>query len=502
MLVGALESGDSGISRSRFSPQGKLLEAEFDGRAGPRLVVVSNRVGLPDGNARAGGLEVAIRAALRRRGGLWFGWSGRVADEPGPAKTVTHDDTSYVTVDLRKDDYGEFYNGFANRVLWPILHYRLDLAEFTRRDLGGYFRVNEYFARHLEKYLRPDDIIWVHDYHLIPFAQALRQRGHANKIGFFIHIPFPPPEILTALPNHDRLIPALCHYDLVGFQTEVDATNFCRYVANECGLPWANGNSFHYGNRVVQVGTFPVGVETEAFGRLARRAIGTGFVREVLDSLSGRAMIIGVDRLDYTKGIPERMDAFERFLANFPDWRGKVTYLQITPRSRTGIPEYADLSRKVGEAVGRINGAYGEASWTPLRYINKAHSRSALAGLYRAARAGLVTPLRDGMNLVAKEYVAAQDPDDPGVLILSRFAGAAHECVAALLVNPYDPEGVGNAISRALSMPLAERRERHQANFKTLVANDLSRWAERFLATLEPIAAAAAKPHSRAALGR
>ncbi|HME30966.1 MAG TPA: alpha,alpha-trehalose-phosphate synthase (UDP-forming) [Pseudolabrys sp.] len=450
-----------------------------------RLVVVSNRVGVPDHGARPGGLEVAIRPALKRYGGLWFGWSGRVADDtPRAMKSVTHDSISYATVDLSKDDYQEFYNGFANRVLWPILHYRLDLAEFTRRDLGGYFRVNRYLATHLEVLLRPDDIIWVHDYHLIPLARALRDRGRDNKIGFFMHIPFPPPEILTAIPNHDQLIPELCHYDLVGFQTEVDSANFSRYIANECGLPWASGNSFYFGNRVVQVGTFPVGVETEAFARLARRAVQSHFVREVLESLSGRVMIIGVDRLDYSKGIPERMSAFERFLANFPDWRGRVTYLQITPRSRTGIPEYADMGRVVGEAVGRINGAYGEASWTPVRYINKAHSRTALAGLYRAARAGLVTPLRDGMNLVAKEFVAAQNAEDPGVLILSRFAGAASECAAALLVNPYDPEGVGNAINRALSMPLEERRQRYTDNFKILVRNDIGHWGDRFLSAL------------------
>jgi trehalose 6-phosphate synthase len=469
-----------------------------------RLVVVSNRVGVPDGSARAGGLEVAIRAALKRRGGLWFGWSGRATNnDPGPAKMVTQDNISFVTIDLRKDDYEEFYNGFANRVLWPILHYRLDLAEFTRRDLGGYFRVNEYFATHLEKLLKPDDVIWVHDYHLMPFAKALRDRGHKNKIGFFIHIPCPPPEILTALPNHEQLVPALCNYDLVGFQTETDVTNFSRYLINECGLKRVGDDSFAYEGRVVQVGVFPVGVETEAFSRLARRAIESGFVREVLESLSGRAMIIGVDRLDYTKGIPERMDAFERFLTNFPDWRGKVTYLQITPRSRSGIPEYADISRKVGEAVGRINGTFGEASWTPLRYINKAHSRTALAGLYRGARAALVTPLRDGMNLVAKEYIAAQDAADPGVLILSRFAGAARECGAALLVNPYDPEGVAIAINRALSMPLTERRQRHDQNYRVLVHNDITHWAERFLAALEdPPMAAGTPPVARAAGGR
>ena len=447
-----------------------------------RLVVVSNRVGIPDRSARAGGLEVAIRPALRKNGGLWFGWSGRIAEnDPGPAKIVEHDNVTYATVDLRKDDHQEFYNGFANRVLWPILHYRLDLAEFTRRDLGGYFRVNEFFARNLEKLLRPDDVIWVHDYHLIPLAKALRERGHKNKIGFFLHVPCPPPEILTALPNHEQLIPALGQYDLVGFQTEVDSTNFARYLGSERGLNRVDDEGFAFGDRIVRIGVFPVGIETESFARLARRAIDSEFVREVLESLSGRAMIIGVDRLDYSKGLPERMNAFERFLINFPDWRGKVTYLQITPRSRTGIQEYADIGRQVGEAVGRINGAFGEASWTPLRYINKAHSRTALAGLYRAARAALVTPLRDGMNLVAKEYVAAQNPDDPGVLILSRFAGAARECGAAILVNPYDSEGVAIAINRALSMPLEERKQRQQANFRVLVANDLSHWAERFL---------------------
>ena len=421
----------------------------------------------------------------------------------GRPKTVERDNVSYVTIGLRKDDYEEFYNGFANRVLWPILHYRLDLAEFTRRDLGGYIRVNEFFATNLEKMLKPDDVIWVHDYHLIPLAKALRERGHKNRIGFFLHIPFPPPEILTALPNHERLIPSLGNYDLVGFQTEIDANNFSRYLANEAGLKRLGEETFEFDGRPVRIGVFPVGVETEAFGRLARRAIESAFVREVLESLSGRAMIIGVDRLDYSKGIPERMNAFERFLTISPEWHNKVTYLQITPHSRTDIPEYADIGRNVGEAVARINGTFGEASWTPVRYINKAHSRTALAGLYRAARAALVTPLRDGMNLVAKEFVAAQNAEDPGVLILSRFAGAARECTAALLVNPYDHEGVAIAINRALSMSLDERRQRHAVNYKALLQNDLGQWAERFLATLErPLPAAGGRPQFRAAGGR
>jgi len=309
--------------------------------------------------------------------------------------------------------------------------------------------------------------------------------------------------MLTALPNHERLIPALGNYDLVGFQTEIDATNFSRYLANEVGLKRIDSESFEFDGRSVRVGVFPVGVETETFARLARRAIESSFVREVLESLSGRAMIIGVDRLDYSKGIPERMNAFERFLTLFPDWHNNVTYLQITPYSRTAIPEYTEIGRLVGEAVGRINGNFGEASWTPVRYINKAHSRTALAGLYRSARVGLVTPLRDGMNLVAKEFVAAQNPDDPGVLILSRFAGAARECTAALLVNPYDHEGVAIAINRALSMSLDERVQRQSVNFKALLRNDLGQWAERFLQTLEqaPPAEHAPVPF-RAATGR
>jgi trehalose 6-phosphate synthase len=332
----------------------------------PRLVVVSNRVALPDRGAQAGGLAVALNGALARSQGVWFGWSGKVAT-PGPARTIEHEGITYVTIDLGKADHQEFYNGFANSVLWPILHYRLDLAEFTRRDFGGYSRVNEYFARHLEAILKPDDIVWVHDYHLIPLARSLRERGFKNRIGFFLHIPFPPPEIVTALPSHERLIPALCCYDLVGFQTDIDAGNFSRYVAQELGLSWASGNSFQYFERTVQFAAFPIGIETGAFAELAKKASESKFVREVIASLSGRAMIIGVDRLDYSKGLPLRMDAFDRLLANFPQWRGKCTYLQITPTSRTDIPEYEEIGRQVGEAAGRINGAYGEASWTPIR---------------------------------------------------------------------------------------------------------------------------------------
>jgi trehalose 6-phosphate synthase len=274
------------------------------------------------------------------------------------------------------------------------------------------------------------------------------------------------------------------HYDLIGFQTEIDAENFARYLRKECGMPSRDPYTFQAADRTVRIGIFPVGVETTQLNRLARRAVHSPFVRDVVESLAGRVMIIGVDRLDYSKGIALRMEAFDRFLSTHPEWRGKVTYLQITPKSRSEIREYADMERQIDETAGRVNGKYGEAAWTPIRYVNRSHSRSALVGLYRSARAALVTPLRDGMNLVAKEYVAAQDPEDPGVLILSRFAGAAVECEAALLVNPYDPETVGSAIAQALSMPLEERRSRRDAQFQVLATNDVQSLGERFLIAL------------------
>jgi trehalose 6-phosphate synthase len=442
---------------------------------------------VPDekGSIRAGGLEVAVRASLNRMPGIWFGWSGRITPKPSNTiQEIKSGKTTYNLIDLAKADHQEYYNGFANRVLWPILHYRVDLAEFSRRDLTGYLRVNDHFAAHLVNVLKPDDLVWVHDYHLIPLAKALRAQGLRNRMGFFLHTPCPPPEILTALPNHERLIPTLTDYDLVGFQTGDDAFNVSRYLTRECGLH-SYDFVFNVGNRTVRLDVFPVGIETAEFARLAQKSVRLPFVQHVLESLVGRAMIIGVDRVDYSKGIPQRLAAFERFITTQPEWRGKVTYLQITPKSRAEIPEYAEMAQSIGTIAGRINGTYGEADWTPIRYVNRAYARATLAGLYRAARVGLVTPLRDGMNLVAKEYVAAQDPEDPGVLILSRFAGAASECKSALLVNPYDSDSVAAAIQQALSMPLAERRERHAAIFASLSRNDIQYWADSFLGALE-----------------
>jgi trehalose 6-phosphate synthase len=461
-----------------------------------QLVVVSNRVSVPtgDGLKRAGGLEVALRPALAKSGGTWLGWSGKVADESEiETRRIKNKNVNYVVTDLSKEDYQEYYNGFANRVLWPILHYRLDLAEFARRDLGGYFRVNAHFANELSKLLEDDDWIWVHDYHLIPIADALRRRGHSNRIGFFLHVPLPSPEVLMSLPNHEQLMPLLLQYDLVGFQTDADAGNFVRYLIAESGHLRRDLRVFESSDKHItitlngqrtRIGSFPVGIDPRAFQRLARRSIRAPMVQELIAGLGGRALVIGVDRLDYSKGLIQRLDAFDTFLGNHPEWLGKVTYLQITPKNRSEIPEYAELEQAMSAAAGRVNGKYGEASWTPIRYVNRVYGRSALAGFYRAARVGLVTPLRDGMNLVAKEYVAAQDPEDPGVLILSRFAGAAIELKRALLVNPYDPESVAGAIAEALAMSLEERRERHAALLATVLEHDVDRWQKEYLAAL------------------
>jgi trehalose 6-phosphate synthase len=452
-----------------------------------RLIVVSNRVAMPArGTSRAGGLEVALEAVFNKYQGIWLGWSGRVvAPDAIETKTIDAGNRQNVVTDLTEEDYREYYNGFANRVLWPILHYRLDLAEYSRRDLSGYLRVNEHFASELHRIIKPGDIIWVHDYHLIPLAKMLRERGHQNKIGFFLHIPLPPPEILTALPNHEQLFSTLTYYNLIGFQTETDSLNFARYLTHECRLPSRDLRVFSAGERTVVLGVFPVGVHTQEMNEWAGKAVQSAVVRRVNESLVGRAMIIGVDRLDYSKGLVERMEAFERFLVANPGWKEKVTYLQITPRSRSKIREYLEMEKQVSSAAGHINGTHGDASWTPIRYINQSYGRNVLAGLYRSARVGLVTPLRDGMNLVAKEYVASQNADDPGVLVLSRFAGAAKECERALLVNPYDSESVANAIARALSMPLEERRERHKSIMRVLAENDIKFWGERFIAALE-----------------
>lgn len=443
-----------------------------------RLVIVSNRV--PAGkSADAGGLAVALKGALAG-GGLWFGWSGKVAS-PGadPEATTSRIDGNirFSVLDLGSEDIEAYYHGFANRALWPLLHYRMDLADYRESDYDGYLRVNRLFARVLARQIRPDDLIWVHDYHLIPLAAALRQEGVRNRIGFFLHIPWPSADVWSAMPRHREILAAFDSYDLVGFQTAHDAENFAGCLTR-AGV---GGSSLRS-----RTGAFPISIDTGAYATAAAHSASHPIAARLEASLRGRKLVIGVDRLDYTKGIDRRMASFARYVETTPSARGNVVYLQVTPKSRSEVPEYADIQRRIAEIAGRINGAFSDLDWMPIRYLNRTIRREALAGLYRMAAVGLVTPLRDGMNLVAKEFVAAQDPEDPGVLVLSEFAGAARELDGALLVNPFDGDAMASAIGSAIAMPLDERKARWRPMFEHLLKNDVVRWRETFLQAIEP----------------
>lgn len=444
-----------------------------------RLIVVSNRVApITEGEPTAGGLAAGVMDALRERGGVWFGWSGEASGRSGTVHHRRAGTIDFHTIDLSRADYDRYYTGFANGTLWPVLHYRPILASYEDADFDGYRSVNRIFARALAEIVQPDDVIWVHDYHLFCLAEALRDEGLANRIGFFLHTPFPAPQVLMTVPAHAELARSLCQYDLVGFQTETDRRAFADYMVDEAGGRIDPAACVHAFDRIVQTGVYPIGVDVEEI-----RAQAASDHRQS-DRLGCGHVVISVDRLDYSKGLKQRFRAFERFLTEFPDRRGDVTYLQIAPPSRTDIPTYQAMRAELEAEAGRINGRFAELDWTPIHYLNKGFARSVLMPLYRKARVGLVTPLRDGMNLVAKEYAAAQDPDNPGVLILSQFAGAAAELSAALIVNPFDQRGVAHAIETALSMPLEERRERHADMIGVMRRNTLAAWRDRFVSDL------------------
>jgi trehalose 6-phosphate synthase len=458
-----------------------------------RLIVVSNRVEPElDRHPAAGGLAVAIAEALQDREGLWFGWSGELVEQPGAAVIQRGGSLTCATVDLTRRDYDQYYRGFSNSILWPACHSRGDLISFDRKDYAGYLRVNAQFARRLVELLEPDDLIWVHDYHLLPFAQALRDLGVRNPIGFFLHIPFPAPDMLRAVPPHEELVRAMCAYDVLGFQTENDKQAFVDYIERRGLGSSGEDGVLHACGRVVKVGAYPIGVRPQALAQAAVDHSERPQVQALRTMLDGSKLIIGIDRLDYSKGLVERFQAFERLLEQTPSWQRRVSLLQIAPPTRTDVPAYKPLRHQLEQEMGRINGRFSQLDWTPIHYMNRKYERRLLMGLLRHAHVGFVTPLRDGMNLVAKEYVAAQNPDDPGVLVLSEFAGAAAELSGALIVNPYDPTGMAQALDRALSMPLVERRARHADNFAILRKNDLPSWRNAFMADLGSVAATTA----------
>ncbi len=450
-----------------------------------RLIVLSNRVTLPDGKSNAGGLAVALQEALQTRGGIWCGWSGQTREFP-KRHAEQHGNIKYVTVDFTAPDHDDFYLGYCNSTLWPLFHYRLGLMHYTPAMQEAYERVNEMFATQMAQMSEPEDTIWVHDYQMMRVGHHLRQRRVENRLGFFLHIPFPTPEVLWALPNARDILEGLSAFDTVGFQTKSDLQSFVRCInemaggRGQCSMQEDRCTLEAFGRSFV-AGVFPISIDTENLSAMAADSESTSHVAQLKRSLNGRKMVIGVDRLDYSKGLPHRLEAYDHFLTENTDRAEDYSYMQITPLSRSDVREYAKLREEVEGLVARINGNHARMGWVPVQYINRSYSREVLAGYYRQARACLVTPLRDGMNLVAKEYVACQNPADPGVLVLSQFAGAAQELEGAIIVNPYDTEATGEAIRQALVMPLEERRERHQRMLRVLKRHDIFAWTESFL---------------------
>jgi trehalose 6-phosphate synthase len=457
-----------------------------------RLVVVSNRIADPRKPA-SGGLAVAVGQALEASGGLWFGWSGKVVENGTPGESELHlqqaGHVQLATVDLCREDHDSYYLGYSNGVLWPVFHYRLDLADFDAGYIGGYRRVNQMFAHKLASLLRPDDIIWVHDYHLIPLAAELRAMGCQQRMGFFLHIPVPPPLILAAVPAHDWLMRSLFAYDLVGLQSDADVAHFARYVGTETSADILGEHEFRAFGKTLQVQAFPIGIDVDEFIELGHGPDAQNMHEQMRSEYSRRRLLLGVERMDYSKGLPQRLKTFRQLLQNYPENLGSATLIQIASPSRESVDAYAALRQELESLCGSINGDFGELDWMPVRYIHRNVARKRLPGLYRAASVALVTPLRDGMNLVAKEFVAAQDLQDPGVLVLSRFAGAAEQLKEALLVNPYDTMRTAETIQRALQMPLEERQRRHQALLDRIRAQDVHWWRRRFLEALAAVPA-------------
>lgn len=433
-----------------------------------RVVIVANRT--PNAKS-AGGLAAGLLDALKRERSLWFGWSGELREDDGntTVQLFSRDCLTVAAIPLTPDAHNRYYNGFANGVLWPAFHHRLDLMCFSDEDYCGYLDVNRLMAAQLRPLLKERDLIWVHDYHLLPFASMCRTLGIGQCMGFFLHIPFPVPSVAQAIPRIDELLDAMCAYDLLGFQTEEDRAAFvslCRERRPNIPVP--------------KTGVYPIGVDPHA---LQREAEAEPVVRLWPDDghIQG---ILSVDRLDYTKGLPERFRAYALLLEAHPELHGSVQLVQIAPPSRTDVPAYVDLRHELTSLTGEILGRYGDLEWQPLIYVERQHDRAMLMPLYRQARVGLVTPLRDGMNLVAKEFVAAQNPADPGVLVLSRFAGAACQLDGALLVNPHDPGEMAEAMRQALMMPLDERRARHRRMWAVLCASDIESWRCSYLKDL------------------
>ncbi len=458
-----------------------------------RLLAVSNR--LPDlrtsedpGDKRkrgVGGLVSALEPVLGARGGLWLGWSGRTipGDEPGSPQIVEGSSPLLAWLDFPQGWSEGYYSGFCNRSLWPLLHSFPSRVRFVDAEWQAYEAVNEAFADAATSLVDPDVAIWVHDFHMLLLAGALRRRGHRGPIGLFLHVPFPGPDLFSMIPWADRLLDEMLQFDLIGLHTRWFVENL-RHCVGALSPARLGDDVIEHRGRRIHVDAFPIGIMPEGFQEPPEPAMAEE-ISSLIHAIAPSHLVLGVDRLDYTKGIPERLRAFARMFTMFPDWRGKVSFVQVSVPSRADVPDYAEQRAQIENAVGRINGELGEASWVPVRYLYRSYPRNELSQLYRAADVGCVTPMRDGMNLVAKEFVAAQDPADPGALLLSRFAGAAFELKDAILTNPWHEEGMARDLDRALRMSLEERREQHAKLVAAVMRTTAVSWAEDFLRALE-----------------
>jgi trehalose 6-phosphate synthase/phosphatase len=435
----------------------------------------------------SGGLATGLLRPHEQSGGLWIGWSG-APDQLSVAQQQQLDEQlsalRLVAVPLSAEQITRYYEGFSNGVLWPLFHYLLDQMPLHVRDWQPYVEVNERFAEVVAQHYQPGDLIWVHDYQLLLLPGLLRQRLPEARIGFFLHIPFPSEELFRTLPERDRLLTGLLGADLVGFHTPAYLRHFAASLTQILGLT-VEIDRVHLATREVRLGVFPMGIDAETFRTLAEDPAVQADARALRGE--GRVkLLVGVDRLDYTKGIPRRLLSYERMLQTHPDLRERVRLVQVAVPSRTGVEAYQDFRSLVDGLVGRINGDFATPRWVPVHYIFRGLSERELVALYRAADVMLVTPLRDGMNLVAKEFIASRTDGD-GVLVLSEFAGASWELPEAVQVNPYDVDGTAESCYRALMMGPEERQSRLRPLRTRVETYDVHRWAATFLDQLEAI---------------
>lgn len=461
-----------------------------------RLVVVSNRVPpasavtvVGDGRtAPVGGLVSAVRPAMEANGGLWFGWSGKTTQRrpSSTAHVSSFDSVELATVDLSDDEVSLYYTGFANRTLWPLFHCFPGRVVLRHDTYRAYRRINRRFAEALYPMLKPNDLVWIHDYQLFHVGQELRQLGWQGKLGFFLHIPFPPADVFRILTWSAQFLEAVLHYDLVGVHTDRYRDNLVDALRTEIGGTYSDG-VFNHNHLSTKIGAYNIGIDPAIFQQPPDDNTRSLDQELRLLNADDHKLILGVDRLDYTKGIPERLLAFERLLDHHPSLIGKLTFVQISSPSRTRVPEYIREKERVERLVGQINGRFSEAGWVPIRYLYRSYTRAELSRFYRDADVGMITPLRDGMNLVAMEFIAAQAKDNPGVLVLSQFSGAATILTDAVIVNPYDVEGTADATYRSLRMSLNERKRRWRQNIDAVQSQTAQSWSESFTSDLADI---------------